>query len=343
MEARLQPIDLTGRYAKLSEQGDPLERLNKVMDWKIFTPLLKVAFRRVKKSLAGRKPYDRLMMFKVLVLQALYNLADGQAEFQIRDRLSFMRFLGLSLEDAVPDEKTIWAYREVLTESKMLEKLFIRLNDFLDQRGYIAELGTIVDASIVEVPKQRNSKDVNKKIKEGEIPDCITENTHRKSQKDVQARWTVKARAAYFGYKNHIGIDTKHKLVRKYKVTPASTGDINCFEELLDKKNSGKEVWADGAYYSEDSEEMLVENGYESRVNMRCKSHFPEWTDQARENSRRAKIRKRVEHVFGFMENSMHGKFIRTIGLVRAKAKIGLMNLAYNICRFEQLERLGVA
>jgi IS5 family transposase len=334
--------NLMNRYAKLSEFGDPLERLNVVMDWKVFLPLINKAFRRQRKSQAGRKPYNRLMMFKILVLQGLYNLGDGQMEYQIRDRLSFIRFLGLDLSQEVPDEKTIWSYREVLTESGMLEKLFERFNRFLGRRGYAAELGSMIDASIVEVPKQRNSRDVNKKIKEGEIPECISKNPHCRSRKDIEARWAIKNGHAYYGYKDHINADTKYKLIRKYKVTPASTNDIHCFEELLDKRNNDNRVWADSAYYSQDSEKMLKENGYLSRLIRRNSCHFPEWSEQDRENTRRAKIRKRVEHIFGFMENSMNKMFIRTIGLARAKAKIGLMNLVYNICRFEQLERLGI-
>lgn len=224
----------------------------------------------------------------------------------------------------------------------MLDKLFNRFNQFLEQRGYAAELGNLIDASIVEVPKQRNSKEVNQKIKEGEVPDCITRNPNRERQKDVEARWTVKNNKTYYGYKNHVNADTKHKLIRKYDVTPATTGDIKCFEDLLDERNDDKKVWADSAYCSEDSEKMLEANGYISRLIRRNKSHFPEWSEQSRENSRRAKIRKRVEHVFGFMENSMNRMYIRTIGLTRARAKITLMNLVYNFCRFEQLERLGV-
>jgi IS5 family transposase len=341
--ANILEIDLSGRYAKLSEHGDPLERLDKVIDWKIFVPLIEKAFWRERKSPAGRKPYNRLMMFKVLVLQALYNLADGQTEYQIRDRLSFIRFLKLGLTDEVPDEKTIWSYREVLIQGGMLEKLFERFNNYLEKRGYGASLGSIIDASIVEVPKQRNSREVNKQIKNGEVPECIMRNKNIERQKDVHARWTMKNGKTYYGYKDHINADAKYKLIRKFEVTAASTPDIKCFENLLDDKNDFNRVWADSAYYSEQSEKLLDERGLVSRLIHRCQSHYPEGSDQDRENRRRAKVRKRVEHVFGFMENSMHRMFIRSIGIARAKAKICLMNLTYNLCRFEQINRLGVA
>ncbi len=333
-------FDLQDRYEQLSAAGDPLERLNAIIPWSKFRPTLNRLLKKARKSNAGRPPYDYILMFKILVLQSLYNLSDHQMEYQIRDRLSFMRFLNLGLGDNVPDEKTLWEFREKLTLNKGIEKLFNQFDKYLRKEGYDAQCGTMVDASIVEVPKQRNSKEVNREIKQGEVPDCINSNPNRKSQKDVEARWTVKRGKAYYGYKDHINADTKYKLIRKYDVTAASIGDITCLERLLYKQNNDNKVWADSAYYSADIESMLKEQGYASRIITPNKAKYPEWSDQSRENSRRAKIRKRVEHVFGFMENSMNKMFVRTIGLMRAKTKIGLMNLVYNLCRFEQLERL---
>jgi len=335
-------FDLANRYEQLSNQGDPLERLNTAVDWKIFIPLINRAFDKTRKSSAGRKPFNRLMMFKILLLQGLYNLSDAQAEYQIKDRLSFMRFLGLALGDTIPDEKTIWAFREILSETKTLDKLFSRFDRYLEQKGLFAELGHIVDASIIEAPKQRNSKEDNAKIKEGEVPEDFIRNPHKIRQKDIDARWNVKGGKTYYGYKNHINVDAKNKIIRSYEVTDAASADKWQLENLLNKvSNNEKKVWADNAYYSEDQEKRLRERGYKSRILNRGK-HFSESSTIGRENSRRAKIRKRVEHVFGFMQNSMKGKFIRTIGLVRAKTKVGLMNLVYNLCRYEQLCRISV-
>lgn len=337
-------FDLADRYEQLSKYGDVLERLNKVVDWRIFLPLINRAFNKVKKSPAGRKPYHRLMMFKVLVLQSLYNLADGQTEYQIKDRLSFMRFLGLSLDSDVPDEKTIWLYREVLTQANTLERLFKRFDEYLSAKGMCAELGHIVDATIVEVPKQRNSRDDNAKIKEGKMPESFMENPHKLRQKDVDARWTIKSGKTYYGYKNHINIDAKHKIIRSYAVTASKEPDNGQLEKLLDAvPANAKKVWADGAYYSEEQEKQLKEKGYESRIIKRPTKNLPESSPIVRENTRRAKIRKRVEHVFGFMKNSMKGKCFRAVGLVRAKTKLGLKNLVHNICRYEQICRIGVS
>lgn len=336
-------FDLVNRYEQLSNQGDPLERLNKVVDWKIFLPLINRAFDKARKSPAGRKPYNRLMMFKVLLLQGLYNLSDAQTEYQIKDRLSFIRFLGLSMGDAIPDEKTIWAYREILLEAKIFKRLFNRFDRYLEEKGLFAELGHIVDASIVEVPKQRNSRDDNAKIKEGKVPESFKENPNKLRQKDIDASWAIKGGKVFYGYKNHINIDVKNKIIRAYELTAAKEGDKWQLEKLLKgvPKND-KVVWGDGAYFSDEQEERLKNKGYKSKIINRTKQ-VSECSTIVRENSRRSKIRKRVERVFGFMQNSMGGKFIRTIGMARANIKIGFMNLVYNICRFEQLCRIGVS
>lgn len=332
-------FDLSSRMNDLSKHGDPLERLNKVIDWKLFLPIINMAFYKVRKSAAGRKPYNRVIMFKVLVLQSLYNLSHAQTEYQIKDRLSFMRFLEVSIENPVPDEKIIWAFREVL------ERLFMKLDEYLASEGLRAKLGVIVDASLIEAPRRRNSKDDNDKIKQGEIPKSFMEQPAKLRQKDVDARWTIKGGQRHYGYKNHIAIDPVFKLIRGFEVTSDNVGDIRCLEPLLKamKLQEDKAVWADGAYYLQVMEQTLKIHSWRSKIVTRFRLHDPECSERARENSRRSKVRVRVEHVFGFMENSMHHKLIRSIGLIRAKAKITLMNLTYNLCRYEQLQRIGAS
>jgi IS5 family transposase len=282
------------------------------------------------------------MMFKILVLQSLYNLSDGQTEYQLRDRISFMRFLGFKINESIPDEKTIWAFRERLTSAGAIDKLFARFNKFLGSKGFEAKIGQMVDAAIVSTPKRRDTREHNDRIKEGDVPHHIAEHEPRLRQKDLDAKWTKKRGQNHFGYKNHINADTKHKFVRKYAVTPASTSDPSCLEELLDSNNN-KKLWADSAYRTPSNEALLEEEKYIDKMHFRVKAYKYISEPQRRENARRSKIRKRVEHVFGFVQNSMHGQFIRTIGLKRAKTKIGLMNLVYNLCRYEQVLRLDCA
>jgi transposase, IS5 family len=223
-------FDLEFRLHKIDKNGDPLKRLNQLIDWEAFHPILKKIRKKDNKSKAGRKPFDSVLMFKILILQSLYNLSDDATEAHILDRLSFMRFLGLTIGDRVPDSKTIWLFREQLQESGVLEKLFTHFDDFLRQHGFEARRGQIVDASIVSVPKQRNTLSDNKKIKSGEeIPEW---NDPKRRQKDTDARWTKKNRKFYYGYKNHISIDVKHKFVRKFSVTSASVHDSQVFKEL---------------------------------------------------------------------------------------------------------------
>jgi len=188
MKKQLGMFDEEDRLRKLSKLGDSLERLN-VIDWTVFQPVLVRAFQKERKSKAGRPPYDYLMMFKILVLQRLYNISDDQTEYQINDRMSFMRFLGLTLGDTVPDAKTIWAFRETLTRKGAEEELFELFNRQLETQGIITHTGTIVDATFVDAPRQRNNRRENQSIKNGEIPDEWKQDDpktrHKCAQKDT--------------------------------------------------------------------------------------------------------------------------------------------------------------
>ena len=190
---------------------------------------------------------DAVMMFKILVLQSLYNLGDDAAEYLIRDRLSFMRFLGLGLADKGPDAKTIWLYREHWTRAGVVEALFERFDQVLRDGGFLAIGGQLVDASIVRAPVQRNRRDENEAIKSGEVPGGWKARPHKRAQKDVDARWTKKHGKSHFGYKNHVSADRRHKLVRRYEVTDAAVHDSQLFANLLDEANACPKVWADSA------------------------------------------------------------------------------------------------
>ncbi len=330
-------FDVQERLEGISRVGDPLERLGAEIPWESFRPVLRKVGEKERKSAAGRKPFDGVMMFKALVLQSLYNLSDDQVEYQVRDRLSFMRFLGLGIEDPVPDATTLWRFREALVELGLMEKLFGRFAACLEERGYEARKGQIVDASIVEVPRQRNTREENRRIKAGEEIEGWSEEKRR--QKDTDARWTKKHGQSYYGYKNHVSVDRKHKLVRRFSVTDAAVHDSQVLEEVLDRANRGADVWADSAYRSEQAQVMLKKAGYRSRVHYKgSRAHRLSEHKEAL-NRKLSKVRARVEHVFGFQENSMGGKFIRTIGRARARLKIALMNLTYNLMRYLQLER----
>ena len=159
-------------------------------------------------------------MFKTIILCALYNLSDDQVEHQIRDRLSFMRFLGLGLEGRVPDAKTVWLYREQLTQA-VIEALFETFDGYLKDQGYLAMGGQIIDASIVAVPKQRNSREENARIKAGETPAGWEDKPAKRRQKDVR-RGGPRSTARAITVTNHVNVDRRHKLVRRYHVSDAA-------------------------------------------------------------------------------------------------------------------------
>jgi len=325
-------LDWQIRFRQLDAGGDPLPRLKDLVDWERFRPELEAVRDKERKSNAGRKPFDVILMFKVLVLQSLYNLSDEKIEFQIRDRISFMRFLDLSLGDGVPDEKTIWLFREQLTEAGVIKRLFEEFDQFLEEKGFCARRGQIIDASIVEAPRQRNSREENRQIKAGQKPQDWGEP--KKRQKDIDARWTKKNGQNYYGYKNHINVDVKHKLIRDYEVTPASVHDSKVFEGLLDEDNSSRDVWADSAYRSEEKLRELKKRKYREHLQHKGCKHKKLTDRETQGNRTRSRIRSRVEHVFGVQAMRAGDLILRTIGLIRAKAKIGLRNLAYNLDRF---------
>jgi len=333
-------FDLDNRHKKLDER-DTLIWLNKLIDWEDFRKTLQQCQEKPRKSAAGRKSFDVVMMFKALVLQHLYNLGDDELEFQIRDRYSFCRFLGLSPESTVPDAKTFWSFRETLTRKGLIKPLFYDFDQQLAEKGFSAQKGQIVDASFVTAPKQRNTREENQQIKQGETPERFEENPTVKRQKDVDARWTKKHAQRYYGYKDHIAIDVAHKLIREYAVTSAEIRDSQVFYELL-SENSSKSVWADSAYRSVENELLLEADDYRSHVHSKAYRNLALTEREKQANRKKSRTRARVEHVFGSMTNEMGGMFVRVIGQTRAEAKIGMMNLVYNMRRYMSLCRMGV-
>jgi transposase, IS5 family len=344
--AQLGFFDADRRLAALSAKGDPLEAISALMPWESFRGDIEAVVLtpdEARKSNAGRKPIDAIVMFRMLVLQSLYNLSDEQVEFQVRDRLSFTRFLGLGLEDGVPDGTTLWLFRERLAKAGLIETLFRRFGHYLEAKGYIARGGQMIDATIVPVPKNRNTKEENEAVKAGRPPQEWAKNPAKNRQKDKDARWTKKHGKSFYGYKNHVNADARHKLIRRYGVTDAAVHDSGKLDALLTKANTSVEVYADSAYRSAATEAKLRARGFRSRIHVRAVRDRPLSQVQEAANRRKSKIRARVEHVFGAQETAPGGRIVRTIGMLRAQAKIGLANLAYNIRRLVTLERMAAA
>jgi len=328
---------------KLSKIGNPLEKLHKVIDFEIFRPELeKAILNHDKTSAVGPKPYDVVMMFKILLLKRFYGFGDEQAEYQINDRFSFKDFLGLSSGDRIPDARTIWVFQETLLQKNMAEVFFAQFRNHLDNLGLYVNEGKIVDASFVEVPRQRNKKEENAKIKAGEGNELWNDNPYKKRQKDIEARWTEKSGEKYFGYKDHAKIDTKSKLIDTYEVTSAEVHDSQPLETLLREEDSGQPLHADSAYTGEPIDTMLKSKSIIPQIIEKAFRNKPLTDEQKALNTIKSKTRARGEHVFGFVSNSMNDFYIRSIGFARAKGIIGLINLVYNMCRYEQIVRLNL-
>ena len=328
-------FDENDRLEELSRLGDPLEKLNKHVKWEELRGILTRTLKKDANGPGGRPPFDYVMMFKVLILQRLYNMSDDKTEYLIKDRLSFQRFLGLKLYGTVPDAKTIWHFREELNEAKALDTVFYRFVNQLEEQGIITRSGSIVDASFVDVPRQRNTKDENKEIKEGKTPVEWEkeEKRNKKAQKDTDARWATKNKERHYGYKNHIKIDKKSKIITKYRTTSAEVHDSQELENLIEKKD--KRLYGDSAYTGEGVQSCIPKT-VKNRINEKGHRGHPLTKTQKRNNTAKSRIRARVEHVFAGIK-SFCGDYIRTIGIKRAAFQIGLTNMVYNFKRYVYL------
>lgn len=321
---------------KIQSESKGVNKLNAIIDWEEFRKdleqLLGYSSRDARKG--GRPPFDPVLMFKVLVLQKYYSLSDEAVEEQIADRFSFMNFLGITPGESIPDKNTIWDFRESLSlnNSDGVKVLFNRFSEMLEQTGLVAREGSIVDASFVDVPRQRNSREHNRQIKEGEIPEGFEKDSSKGRQKDTDARWALKNKETHYGYKNHIKIDAKSKLILSEKTTTGNVHDSQVFKEIVDDKD--KTLFADSAYDSDANERyLLTECDCESFILMKGARANPLKDQDKKINSLRSRIRVRVEHVFGRMKH-MGTDYLRCIGFARAESHITLSNLVYNMDRY---------
>jgi len=336
MTFQLNLLAESNRLERLSEIGDKLETISKApLNWNKFKSLLDKSIPdKTQTKSGGRPPYNKLLLFKICLLQMWYGLSDEQAEFQINDRLSFQRFLGLDLNSKVPDRNTIWTFRENLRNSDSDIELFQLFIRELESLGIITHKGSIIDATFVEAPRGRNTREENEKIKNGETPEEWDKK--KRSHKDVDARWAKKNNEKYFGYKDHIKIDKESKIITCFDVTSANVHDSQCVAGLIDEND--EEMWLDSAYTGKETEEEI--RSYNSalilHINEKGYRNKPLTDEQKAKNREKSRVRARVEHVNGQMTNC-GGLFVRSIGKLRAETFICLKNMAYNINRFAYL------
>jgi transposase, IS5 family len=339
---------------RLSETGDPLEALGRIIDFEPFRPVLDAGLGYSDGSKGGRPPYDPVTMFKVLILAAQNNVSDERMEFLIRDRLSWLRFLGFDIGDRTPDENTIRLFRERLTRSGTIDALFTEFDRQLRASGYLAMGGQIVDASLVAAPRQRNTATEKAQIKAGrKAREIWKDEPNKAAQKGTDARLTVKIgrprdpeaprsvpelAIAVFGYKTHVAIDQAFGFIRNWAVTSAARHDGAVLREIVTTDNTSASVWADTAYRSKVNEEWLRARSLVSRIHRKKPPRRPMPDHIRRGNATKSRVRSAVEHVFAQQKDRM-GLFVRTVGIERARAKIGLANIAYNMGRLIFHER----
>jgi IS5 family transposase len=321
-------FDETNRLEKLTKLGDILALLNAIVNWHIFMPVLDKAIPRREMTKGGRPPYSNLLMFKILVIKRLYNLSHDQTEYQINDRISFMRFLGFGMGDRVPDAKTIWLYEDLLSKNESGKELFDLFFKAIAEKGYITRTGSIVDASFVEAPKRKNTKEQREALKKGETPAEWADPEHPQKliQRDTDATWTKKGNEAHFGYKDNVKVDLDSKLIVDYTVTTASTNDVKGAEDLFDENDHV--AYGDSAYPS-----VKLPQGVTNMISEKANRNHPLTEEQRENNHAKAKKRCRVEHVFAGMVQMVGGTNIRCKNQSRAVFNISMLNLVYNMRR----------
>ncbi len=333
----------------LSALGNPLEELSKLIDFEMFRPMLEeVLLTKECKTPAGRKPIDVILLFKIIFLQRYYGLGDHQIQYQITDRTSFRQFLGIHTVREIPDEKTIWLCKDKLSKAGTFDQLFDRFRKELDGMGLSFNEGKIIDATFVEAPRQRNSREENKQIKEGngdklwnpEEGDTEKEKEHKRNKKrhkDIDASWTKKRGERHYGYKGHVKADKKTKLIEKYKTTTAKVHDSNVIADILEETDKGQDLYLDAGYESKD--DVVKECGMNPIICEKGHRNHPLTEEQKENNREKSRTRCRIEHIFGFVEGAMHGSIVRSIGMVRAEANVALTCLVYNVFRYIQITK----
>lgn len=294
-----------------------LDRINSLIDW----GRLEEKLNRIYSSPTGRPSYPVLVLFKSLLLQAWYNLSDYALEEVLDDRISFRRFVHLSLADKAPDHSVFSRFRDQLIQHGIHEQLFNEINTQLEHRGLIVKKGTLVDATVIEAAPKR--------------PDQNEDGTAGKSPVDPDADWTKKGGSYLFGYKAHVGVDQGSELIRKITMTPAHVHD----GEMLSHVLSGDESWAfaDKAYDSAKNHNILSEKGIGNGILMKgtCKKKLSLVEKMC--NRILSRMRCSVERVFGTLKRSYRYSRARYLGLRKNFLQLAIMSMAYNLRRMEKL------
>jgi len=292
--------------------SSPLDRLASVVKWYRFNQLLA----GLRDTGAGRPAWPPLVMFKALLLQSLYGLSDRELEEALGDRLSFRRFVGLGLEEAVPDHTVLNRFRNLLVTQGLLERMFDELDRQLERAGVIVKCGTMLDATVIKAASAPGS---------AQRPSC-----------DPDAK-VGKSKGGYtFGYKAHVGVDEGSGLIRTLITTPANVNDTQVADDLI--CDDARVVMADAAYDTKARRARLIAEGKKPRIMRRPNRHHPKLAPRLRRYNRLiARRRAAVETTFATLKNRMRLTRIRYVGLAKAHAQLTLAAIAFNMRRWAAL------
>ena len=257
-----------------------------------------------------------------MILQHLYGLSDPQAEEQLKDRLSFQKFVQLDAGEAVPDETTICRFRQRLIECRLHEQLLDLLNVQLEDRGYIVKRTTLVDATLVESSRKRPSVQA---AAEGTAP-------------DAQASYTCKNGRSYYGYKAHISSDAEHQLIRSAFISTAKVQDAHVFERIAPADT--KVIYADKAYDTKANQAWLREHGIVSSIMKKGAHHIKLSQEDLENNHRKGGVRRHIERIFAHLKKWQYYRKVRYLGLAKNQLELTLKAVAYNLKRMFSIMEL---
>lgn len=341
-------------FLERAKKGAPLlNKLNSLFPFESFRPLVTAAVDKYRVahggktngnlSRAGRRPMDPVFMFKCIVIQRLFGKSDRDFEQEMLQNIVLQDWLGINYPSDVPSHKTIWKYKEVFAQTEVLEAIFSIYVEQLQQINHlVGTQAVIADSSFVEAPKQRNTRQENALIKHGKGNTLWNDQPNKKRHKDIDASWTKKRQEVHYGYKGHFLVCAVSKFIVEVFPTTAKVHDAKVIDRYLHwAADCGKEVvfFADAGYSGKEITNKLMHANLVPMICEKGRKGVPLTETQKRSNKTISRIRSRIEHVFGFIEESLGGSIVRSVGRIRATFNIFLTSLVYNICRLGQLVR----
>jgi len=324
--------DLAVSRRKVKE--DFFNQINQIIDWKPIEKLINSHYQKGE-SVTGRPSYEGIVLFKMTLLQTWYGLSDYEVEDQVNYRISFSRFVGISMNGSVPDNSVISRFRTVLTDAKAYDKLLVQMNKQLESHGILVRTGAIVDASITDTQRKPRGKKGYEAVEDRTETDSeLKPFLHEKIKPNVDkdARWIKKAGRLRFGFKQYTAVDA-NGLVLGVVTTSASESDINHLEDVLDKIELPEKAWvkADKGYKSKDNDEVLRKNKLRNHIMFKATKSKALSKREIQFNKGVSRLRYKVERTFGSTNRWFGTGVARYVGLNKMHTQHLVQAIAYNL------------